>query len=641
MRAIYIVLIFSLCIGHFTYAQENNIERLKKIESQLSSLSEELVPGLNLSTNFSVVDVPIQELLRGVAETHNLNISIDPKINVRVTNNFTNVIVRDLLIFLCKEYSLDIRFVGTIMSFFSYALPLPKLEPAKPKEIKILYDKETDKLSLDLTHDSLSVFVKKLTSVSDKNVIISPLVGEKLLNGFIKETPFDQALDKIAFANNLELKKTKDGFYILEPSNKGELTPKANAGGLRSKGGQNQQPEEFTLDILYTKKDTLLTLDAVNTPIIDLIKAASIQMGKNYVFFSDPPGNTTSKIKNITYDQFLTYILQANTHTYKKQQNIYLIGDRTQEGFRSTHLVKLQFRTVQDIEKSIPAEITKGVDIKVFKELNSLILSGGTPQIMEIIDFIHALDQPVPNILIEVIVANAKKGVNLRTGVKAGFGGDSIPPNAGNIFPGVDVTLSSRNINDLLGRLGATGLINLGRVTPRFYATLEAMEENSLIEIRSTPKLATLNGHEANLSIGQSEYYLEQTQNITGGVTPINSVSQRWNKVEAALSIKIHPIVSGDEHITLNIDAEFSNFIPPRAPMAPPGNDTRKFISQIRVRNEEMIVLGGLEETTKSKTRSGFPLLSRIPVLSFLFSSRITDNTESHLIIFIKPTIVN
>ena len=141
--------------------------------------------------------------------------------------------------------------------------------------------------------------------------------------------------------------------------------------------------------------------------------------------------------------------------------------------------------------------------------------------------------------------------------------------------------------------------------------------------------------------IGESVYFKIETQNVTGGVNPIVTVTPRFEKVEANTLIKILPSVSGDEHITLDIEAEFSNFISPQVEGAPPGNASRQFVSQVRVLNEEMIVLGGLEESRKSKTRSGLPLISRIPGLSWLFSSRSDEKSDSKLVVFIKPTIVH
>jgi len=180
----------------------------------------------------------------------------------------------------------------------------------------------------------------------------------------------------------------------------------------------------------------------------------------------------------------------------------------------------------------------------------------------------------------------------------------------------------------------------LGRVTPKFYATIQALENNNNLNVRSTPKLSTLNGNEASLTIGQSVYFLIENQNVVGGVNPIVTRSPRYEKVEANLDIKITPFVSGNDNVTLGIEAEFSDFIDPTIEGAPPGNATRKFISRIRIRNEEMIVLGGLEEVSKSETGSGVPLLSRIPVLKWLFSSKSKNEQNNKLLIFIKPTIV-
>ncbi|WP_233165696.1 type II and III secretion system protein [Pedobacter sp. ASV12] len=53
-----------------------------------------------------------------------------------------------------------------------------------------------------------------------------------------------------------------------------------------------------------------------------------------------------------------------------------------------------------------------------------------------------------------------------------------------------------------------------------------------------------------------------------------------------------------------------------------------------------MIVLGGLERTENSESGSGVPLLSRIPILKWLFSSREKSNAKVVTLVFIKPTIL-
>ena len=83
-----------------------------------------------------MVGAPLQELLRGISETHRLNISIDPAISAQVTHNFHDVLVKDLLYFLCKEYRLDVRFVNNIMSFFPYQSPSAPVLPYQEEGVE-------------------------------------------------------------------------------------------------------------------------------------------------------------------------------------------------------------------------------------------------------------------------------------------------------------------------------------------------------------------------------------------------------------------------------------------------------------------------------------------------------------------------
>ncbi len=72
---------------------------------------------------------------------------------------------------------------------------------------------------------------------------------------------------------------------------------------------------------------------------------------------------------------------------------------------------------------------------------------------------------------------------------------------------------------------------------------------------------------------------------------------------------------------------------------APPGTVTRKFKSIIRVKNEEMVILGGLENNRVERSGSGLPFINRVPVLKYIFGNRTALKAKSKLTIFIKPTI--
>src|SRR5690606_22294592 len=116
--------------------------------------------------------------------------------------------------------------------------------------------------------------------------------------------------------------------------------------------------------------------------------------------------------------------------------------------------------------------------------------------------------------------------------------------------------------------------------------------------------------------------------------------SGTWKSTEANLSVSIKPFVSTDENVTLSIVVEKSSFLGRSGEDAPPGKATQKFESLVRVKNNEMVLLGGLDELQKENSGSGTPLVSRIPIIKWFFSSRKKAKSTSKLHILIKPIVV-
>jgi type IV pilus assembly protein PilQ len=227
--------------------------------------------------------------------------------------------------------------------------------------------------------------------------------------------------------------------------------------------------------------------------------------------------------------------------------------------------------------------------------------------------------------------------------MKAGLDKINKTQTSGVLFPTTDMSLDNTSVNSLIDAFNGLGFIKLGKVTDAFYLNLKLLESNSALKIESTPKIATLSGHEATLAIGETSYYFEQNNrilnnNIGNGGDILQSGT--WKSTDANLSVSIKPYVSTDENVTLTINVEKSAFLGRAGENAPPGKATQKFQSLIRVKNGEMILLGGLDELKRENSGSGVPLVSRIPVIKWFFSSRKKAKGDSKLHIFIKPTIV-
>lgn len=610
-------------------------DRYAQVETRIKELAKE-TPGLNEKVELSVNGVAIQEFIRGLAMSNNLNISVDPSLNAKIFNNFSNVTVTDVLMFLVRKYDLEVTFIGSIMSFSQYtAPPLPAPVIAK-KPINITYDKSSNALSLDLSNDSLSSVAKELTRITQKNVVFAPNLAGRIVSGYIQDMPFNNAMEKLAFANDLKVTPTNDNFYLIEKKDAETPTTTGNKISKNNNATGTSQNSGFNVTL---QGDHLVNVDAENALIADVIAEVSKQLNTEYFLFTDIKGTASLNISNATYEDFLKYLLNGTEYTSRKESGIYLIGDRNLEGLRESKVIQLKYRTAEKVIDLIPADLKKGIDIKHFPDLNGFIVSGSLPRINELESFLRQIDRVVPVVVIEVMIMDVRNSHTVSTGIKAGLK-ETPTATSGTVFPAPNITLGAGAINSIITGLNGLGIVNLGKVTPNFYVSISALEEQGALKIRSTPKLATLNGHEAKMSIGKTEYYLEETNNVIGSQNPQNVITKTYKPITADLSVTINPMVSADEQITLDVKVKQASFTERISTTAPPGQISRDFESLVRVKNEEMIILGGLEEDTRNDSGSGVPVISRVPVLKWFFSSRTKSRSRSKLVILIKPTVI-
>jgi type IV pilus assembly protein PilQ len=635
----FVATIIFLVIGtNFLFGQQ---DRFRNLEERLRILALEQ-PGLNEIVNLSVSDATIQEFLGGLATSGKLNINVDAQLNIKVHNNFASEKIVNILMFLIKEYDLDVRITGTILSFFKYQ-PIKEKVKIIPKEIRIQYDSVGNKLSMDLKYDSLLSVAKRLTQISDHNVLTSPGLSDKLVSVYLEDLPFEVALEKLCYSNDLELVRTTDNVFLIRKVDEASLSKKANGVKNQKQKLNNEKRDDFSEDIIVSSKDSLghryINMEAQNLPLSYVIQIACEHERIDYFLYSKVDGNTTVKARNVSFDQLLSHLFKGTNYTYRLDQNIYLIGDRTVEGLRVNKVFQFQYRSTETMIDLIPGDLKKGVEIKEFKELNSILLIGAQPQISEIESLFRNLDKVVPLIYMEVIMLDVEKSKSISTGITVGT--DSLGLlSKGLIFPGIDFTIGTTSINKFIDFLGINNAVNIGHVGPKFYAKISALEENGNVNVHSIPKLSTLNGHEATLSIGSTRYYSQSTQTTTGSVTSNVIVTQQYHAVNADMAITFRPMVSGDNQVTMNIEIKISDFIGTPPANAPPPTSTSAFKSILRVRDGETIALGGIERTEQSDRGSGVPILSRIPILKLLFSSRIRSTKKVTSIVFIKPTII-
>lgn len=641
MKKILVFFIICSCYPIAIFAQQSE----KTIEQLFDEVAESR-KGLDEITELDVSGLTLYEIITSIAEEHRLNVSVDPSLNQPVVSKFFDVKVKDVFIFLARKYNLEVDYMNDIITFkikTVAAEPKPKRPKAK---IDITYNKENQFLSVKLRNDSLPLVAEAITELSNKNIVLSPEVKQMKVSAYIINRPFEQVIEMIAKSNEMEASIDQNGFYFLTKAqgNKVENNQGSNSGRGRKIASSRQKttvsPGTFEVEL---NTNGYLSIKANDIDATSLISKASDLLGVNYFYYEKPDEVLVSmNLDSIDFDSMLDQIFKGSDYTSKKWDDAYLIGLQSSEGLRISELIQLENRTIENVLSVLPQAWTTNLEIQEFVELNGLLVSGSKPKVDYLKEVVKNLDKVVPLVQIEVLIVQYQKSYDVQTGLQAILGNsDTNVQTEGSIFPTTDVSLNANSINKLIDAFNGFGIVNLGRVSQNFYANLTALENNSIISLESTPKIATLSGHKANVSIGETNYYFEQTNRlINSGINDNILQSGQWKPTEANLSVDILPFVSLDEHITLEIIVEKSAFLGRAGENAPPDKSTQKFESLIRVKNNEMILLGGLNELEKENSGTGTPLLSRIPVIKWFFSGRRKSRERSKLHVFIKPKLV-
>jgi general secretion pathway protein D len=167
---------------------------------------------------------------------------------------------------------------------------------------------------------------------------------------------------------------------------------------------------------------------------------------------------------------------------------------------------------------------------------------------------------------------------------------------------------------------------------------------DSNARVRQTPQIRASDGQKATLNIGDRVPYATgsfQPGVGTVGVSPL--VQTQFNFVDTGVNVEITPYVHSGEEVTLHVDVNVST-IRDRIDLggvSQPIIGQRKAVADIRLRDGEVTILGGLTQIQDSSSSNGIPGLVNIPVLGkFLFGSQSTNKERGQLLIALIPHIV-
>lgn len=390
--------------------------------------------------------------------------------------------------------------------------------------------------------------------------------------------------------------------------------------------------------------DNRLTMNFKDADILSILRLLSKQNDLNLVANKDVRGKITVHFNDVRLEEALETILKANGYDYYIERDIIFVKPMDSERSSSmvTRVFDLQYLDAFDLKETLTPFASKRGKIEALsrsrdgvmeeKRSSMLVVSDLDYHVRTIDSVIRRLDQPQEQIMIEIRMYETALGddQNVGVGLPTAITGKTFdarnPDDPGTV---TDFTmlapLEDKLQNLIMGKLSVDRLV--------FSLNFLKTQTNS--KLLSNPKILTLNHQKAEISVGTTVPVRTISRSAAGDI--ITFTDKNVN-----VHLKVTPRIHPDSTITLLIEPTIEDIIgyvgegDNRQPII----SSRKARTQVVVKNEESIVLGGLLKEIEVDETSKVWLLGDIPLLGKLFTTKSKEKKKTDLLIFITPQII-
>ncbi|PIE70856.1 MAG: hypothetical protein CSA22_05520 [Deltaproteobacteria bacterium] len=432
--------------------------------------------------------------------------------------------------------------------------------------------------------------------------------------------------------------------------------------------GEDGDDSSYSLGDNQGKKYTgeKIALDFYKTDIKNVFRILREISGKNYAIDKDVAGEVTLAFeKPVPWDQVLDLVLKMNqlgmTHegdiiriatleTIRKEEELrqaaLMARKRAEEEKKAleplyTEYIPINYSDAsRDIVPHLKEILTedRGL-ISVDTRTNQVIMTDTKAKIRQAKSIVNKLDRITPQVLIQAKIVEANTDFSKQLGVTWNAGsnqegiyrsdlGGQYDYAANMLFPPLLASEEEgdNTIADIRGQMGFT-FERIGGTPLVLNAALQALESDGEVKIVSSPRIMTLDNKTAKIKQGVEYPYRSYND---------GEITVEFKNID--LLLEVTPHITNDNRVLMQIlitkddlgalvgtDRSF---------------DTKEAATELLVNNGDTIVIGGITKTRDTYSENGFPILSKIPVIGWLFKSTVKDNEKKELIIFITPKIV-
>lgn len=421
-----------------------------------------------------------------------------------------------------------------------------------------------------------------------------------------------------------------------------------------------------------------IDLDLKDADVHNVLRLLADVGRVNIITADNVKGSVTIRMRDVPWDRALDVVLQAKSLGMVQEGNVIrvapladlekeremAIARRKQEYELTpieTRLIPVSYATAGDVQSRAKDLLSPRGSIAVDDRTNMLIARDVPGNLNQVEELIRSLDTQTPQVLVEARIVEATsrylRDIGVQWGGDASFSsatgnptGLAFPSSVGVVGGASDGQTPTAGLSPFTNRVqnpnfavnlpatvgtgqgGAVGL-TFGHInnTINLALRLSAAETSGMVRIISSPRILTLDNHEANIS--------------QGTLIPFSQVSAMGVQTtfrEAKLQLRVRPHVTADGSVSMRVKVNRDE--PDFTQTSARGDPTilkREAETDLLVMDGHTAVIGGIFTRNTGRNLDQVPFFGDIPLVGLLFQRRRSSDSRSELVIFITPRIVN
>ncbi len=389
--------------------------------------------------------------------------------------------------------------------------------------------------------------------------------------------------------------------------------------------------EDLSSEDSLTQPQALVTNSFFETDLRQVLADLSSQTGVPIVWDAATQGLVTYEANKQPLEDVLKAILTPLGFSFRRDEGTYFVGSSSPKDPAFAMVSETRVVTLSNMDAEIAIGLLSDYFdpyVKADKTTNTVCITAPATIATRIEQDLKLLDKPPPQILIEVIVCELSKDALYKMGLDW-----SLTRTAGS-NPSWSIGTNHTDIPNAAPSGSYTDIgYKIGKYTADLTASLEALESSGDAQIRAKPRITTLNGRTAEISLTRDQYFIIQTG---------SSQLYQYNTLQAVTSgikLQITPYAAESGEITVYVKPEVGDVVGEGAQGLPEINK-RAASTSVRVHDGETFTVGGLNIQRQKNIRRGIPFLSDIPFLGYLFRYSEHEAVDTEIIIFVTPYLL-